>query len=605
MQYVEIALGHARHQGVVIPLSQLKERMIHAQKNKLELYRSIFSYSEQAKDHIQSRKSMSGFIGEMQIDQLILDIDRGKNTDDMTLHRARLFVERLMDEWKLEDEIKPWFSGTGYHVMLPDIFGFRQMKDLDFTVKSTLDKHFPEADTSFYHKAGIIRVGYTINDKSHLYKIPLSVEELRSLKPKEIQGLAAKPRNEFRVKKETPLVFYPHLIITEKKTIERIDAIVSTPTKIVTCAQNIFNAGEEEGSRNIKIMRMTSAWRRAGVPVKAIVEAMKAYAPSMNPYDIERQVIRTYEKGYPYGCNDDVLKKFCSSTCIHYARKDYSPDIITNRDMERQFVKFARTDFTERAINLRDVWTLDEDFWLYPGYYVNLIGDTGLNKTALYQNLAVALRQYAPLLYMSTEFGNILLYRRFTQISHNMTKSEVHNYYQHNENHLSDAFNHIHYTKVTPNLNEISNMISRFMPKVVMIDTIDDIPVMQNGQYMQGLQKEDAIAIGLKQMAEKHECIIMGVHHIRKDGVESTNRDGDTIRKTLTLNASRGSGAFSQKADVVLGIEGNRSDNFRKVNVLKGRDDSPFRVAFRCDMNTFRFNQILPESIGIDTEEAA
>ncbi len=596
-KYIEIATGMAAHQGTCIPSTELWNKMRQCQANNVELYRSFFSYEGKLKDHMRTRKSPSGFIGDMAIDTIVLDIDREKNTDEFVLQRARLFLERLMEEWKLEDDVQPWFSGTGYHFVLPDIFGFKPKKELYRTVKETIDTYFTEADTSFYSQTGLIRVGYTVNNKSGLYKTPLSIEELNTLSVKQIHELASKPRMDFIVKKMIPTVTFPDLIQTERH-IEKKNVIANdAPSQIVTCVQRMYNKGEEVGHRHTRIMRMTSAWRRAGVPMKAVIDVMKVYATDMDPYEVEKHVTDTYNKGYMYGCEDKIMKEFCAPTCHHYKNKDYAPKIVSGKDLEKEFVQFARTDFANRAFNLKDYWDIEEDFWIYPGFYVNLYGGTGRNKTALFQNLAVRLKKYAPILYLSTEFSNLLLFRRFTQISHDMTKDQVLRYYQANTNTLSNAFSHIHYLKVVPNYGELKKLVQQFLPKIVIIDTIDDLEIYKDGERLDGLEKEKAIAFGMKRMAEDLDIIVMCVHHVRKGATERKFYDPETdstreVEMPLQLEDGLGSGAFNQKADVVIGIEGRQKQNHRRVKIMKARDDAPFDIDFMFKKETFTFTQL-------------
>ena len=596
-KYIEIATGMPNHQGICIPTTELWNKMRQCQANNMELYRSFFNYDKRLQEHMRTRKSPSGFIGDMSVDTLVLDIDRAKNTDEFVLQRARLFLEKLMEEWKLEDEIQPWFSGTGYHFVLPDIFGFKPQPKLNVIVKETIDTYFPEADTSFHSQTGLIRVGYTVNNKSGLYKTPLSIEELNTLTVEEIHELASKPRMDFQVKRMTPTVTFPDLIQTERHIEQKNVIAKDSPSQIVTCVQRMYNKGEEVGHRHTRIMRMTSAWRRAGVPMKAVIDVMKAYAPNMDAYEAEKHVTDTYNKGYMYGCEDKVMKEFCSPTCHHYKNKDYAPKIVSGKDLEREYVQFARTDFAERAFNLKDYWDIEEDFWIYPGYYVNLYGGTGRNKTALFQNLAVQLKRYAPILYLSTEFSNLLLFRRFTQIAHDMSKDQVLRYYQANTNTLSNAFSHIHYLKVVPNYAELRKLVQQFLPKIVVIDTIDDLEYYKDGQRLDGLEKEKAIAFGMKRMAEDLDIIVMCVHHVRKGATERKYIDHETgssveIEMPLQLEDGLGSGAFNQKADVVIGIEGKQKQNHRHVKIMKARDDEMFDIDFTFNVNTFVFTQM-------------
>ena len=55
----------------------------------------------------------------------------------------------------------------------------------------------PGIDDMVYIRSAIYRVPHTINMKTGLYKIPLSIEEMKELNPQEIHKLASSPRTEY------------------------------------------------------------------------------------------------------------------------------------------------------------------------------------------------------------------------------------------------------------------------------------------------------------------------------------------------------------------------------------------------------------------------
>ena len=423
MTYYEISIGRTAHSGTVIPKEELEEKARMCRMQKLELYRSVFTFDDKIVEHMKSgRKSASGFIGTYFLDTIVFDIDKQKDSDQFVLHRAKMFYDSLLDNYKFnENDVHIYFSGTGYHFEIPNIFGFSPSQNLHKEVKATIDAYFPESDSVFYHLAGLIRVPNTINNKSGLYKIPLKEEEFVHLSYSEIHKLAEKPREELIYTQfSKDYTIYPHLIQRVKEENNNNDPLnlIGSASRKVSCVQHMYNLGEEEGTRHERIMRMASAWRRAGIPEKAIISMMKNYAPSLSSYEVEKYVTDIFKKGYSYSCQDKIMKQFCDPKCEFYAHKDYTPDIISMKEMEKQYKKHIGTDFTGRAFNLRNLSlfkSLQTDFWIYPGYYVNLIGGTGLNKTSFYQNLAIELKDFS-ILYLSTEFGNRLLFRRFTQI---------------------------------------------------------------------------------------------------------------------------------------------------------------------------------------------
>lgn len=587
-KYIEITNGKF-HTGTCIPAKQLLKEQKKAVANNEELYRSTYSFNDKIIEHFDSgRKSPSGFIGTYYLDHLLFDIDKGKNDDKITLHRARTFIDTLIHEWHLfEDNIMIWFSGTGYHIVTSDFFNFIPSPELPKVVKATLDKYFPEIDTSFYMSPGLIRVGNTINKKSNLYKIPLSYEEFTTLDAQGILTLAQKPRTTFKFeyipgqKHHSALIVQPELNNKERK--QRIDA--GFQSRIVTCVQTMYDLGEQKGTRHDRIMRMTSAWRRAGVPYEAILAAMKAYAPTMNEYEIEKHVKDTFNKNYSFGCEDKVMKEFCNSKCIYYKQKDFSPAILSAKDMEKNLIKFLRTDFTHKAFDFADIFRLPWSFMVYPTYYVNIIADTGMGKTAFMQNIVVALKNFN-VLYLSPEVGSTQLYRRFVQISHGMTKEEVNEYYLSHDNSLSDKLDHIKVLDIAPTLDSIKQTVAMHNPRIVVIDPVNDITVTGEKE---GTGKDEVVARGLKEIAKENDCIVFTIQHISK----SSSTDGEGRQKRMHAHSGKGGSGFEQKADILIGVDGNRESKNRQVSILKGRDDKPFKINCIFDAEqTFRFHQI-------------
>ena len=181
MKFIEIAKGSPSHRHTIIPLSDLKN---HLEPEK-ELYRSYYTYDDKILEHKKLYKTVKGYDGMMFLDQITLDIDKGNDTDEGVLYRTQSFVEMLGEDWKLDrNELRIWYSGRGYHLTFPDIFRFEPSPFIADEVKATLTKYFPEMDSMPLMKTGLIRVGFSYNEKTKRYKTPLSAGELFSLKGK-------------------------------------------------------------------------------------------------------------------------------------------------------------------------------------------------------------------------------------------------------------------------------------------------------------------------------------------------------------------------------------------------------------------------------------
>lgn len=182
--YIELA-ETLNIRGRLIKPEELDE---HIKTAKGELYRSLYIYDDSILEHIKKTKSIGGFKGTVYPDKILLDFD-----GDNAINFAREAIIELDNKGVL-DGYQIYFSGRGFHVELDnELFNFEYSPSLPETIRKTLSALFPNADP-VWDKTRIYRCVNTINKKSNLYKIPLSVSELQTLTYEEITKLAKKPR---------------------------------------------------------------------------------------------------------------------------------------------------------------------------------------------------------------------------------------------------------------------------------------------------------------------------------------------------------------------------------------------------------------------------
>jgi len=577
---IEIAIGKLSNRKHYIEKSHLTRYL----KPKQELYKSYFSFDESILEHIKSgRKTPSGYIGNFYLDQLIIDVDANSPIDIM--EKLRITVNRLIADFNVENNLQVWFSGTGFHIHLPNIFNFQPSSDLPLIVRNTIVKHIPEADTKPINARGLIRVGYSYNNKSKLYKTPIKLDDIWFSSYEQIAEKATEQDFTIKPIKFTPLKkTFEHLII--KEDIDNNSTVLKAPsheaTNVVTCMQTCFNAGAVEGTRHERMLRLISWQQRNGTPLEAVIAMMETYAPKINKYEIKKLVTDIFKKDYPFSCHDIIMKQFCKPNCIFYKNKGYTSEIITVKDLENSLHIFSKGNWQSTAVNLKEDFELTKDFYLIPGDLVSFVGGTGLNKTSIVQNIVNKHKKKT--LYMSTEFSLNLLYRRFCQIEYGMTKEEVLEHYKKHNNTLGTNLSYNHFLRTATNSTKIVSIIKKMSYEVVVIDVIDDIvhPNYPNN----GISSQEAIAPQLKLAAEETKSIIILVHHISK----SAAFDKDGYPKELTIHSGKGSSAYEQKSDVVIGVQGIQTDTDRTVRSLKARDFPPFRRRIIIDTNTFQYN---------------
>jgi len=469
-------------------------------------------------------KTVRGYAGKMWLDNIVIDIDKGDDTNEGVLYRSQVFVQKLEEDWKLDrNEIQIYFSGRGYHISFPDIFRFEPSADIPDEVKATLTKYFPEMDSMPLMKPGLIRVPFSYNAKTKLYKIPLSAAEFFSWTPEQIFEVAQRfgPRKVERDTMSSVPDFSQLKVVKKsrrKKEEERNEA-----TRIVTCAQTMFDQGAaaQEGKRHQILIRLVATWRMRGDSFKSAMALARAWNEgSLTDYELEKQVKYIWDKGYTPGCDDEVRVAFCDPKCIHFKNKNLVTEVMDSKTMEETYRDFIKTDFAKTSFDLGEIYKLNSSYRMYPGELVIFLGETKMGKTALVQNICVKLRRMK-ILYLSLEVNEKLLFRRFIQIAEGMTKEQVFSHYNESGESLTEKIDHIQVMTVSPDLSSIEQLIQRHNPQMVVIDTMDGVQVKK---YSDGNSKIEQLAIELKRIANKLNTIIICIHHISKSAGHNDNR---------------------------------------------------------------------------------
>lgn len=597
MKYREVAIGNVQNRNMIVLESDIPAIRKKCQENKDEMYVSMFQYDDEILEHMKIRKTVRGYGGRYYLTRILFDLDKGSDTDERLLERTRAFVDGLINYWDIEGKrIELWYSGRGFHVIIPEIFGFTPDNNLPRVVSATLTKHFAGIDDLYSNPTRIIRVGNTINAKSQRYKVRIPYAALSNMDAVVKASLENMNTADAAIDTE-PTAEYKHLIIeTAPQVITKggleinPDAIKAEANAWVTCMQKLWADGPKEGQRHNSILHLASAFRRGGLPEDACTMLLQSWCTSLEPYAIQKAVSDVYKRGLKYGCKDPMMVAYCDPKCYFYKNKNFVLEAKNVTDMEKEFTAFARSGFKEKSIDIGRALDTSFSYPCIPGEFVVVYGDVGVGKSTFVQNLCLKV-PHLKVLYISLENDQHLTYRRFVQIHHGMTKQEVYEHYQNGQNGLGSHFSNVLVMTVPPDLKSIGRLIQDNEANLIVIDTTDMIQV--EGKF-NGNDKVDAIAIGLKEYAMQQKCIIIGVHHISKDAAEKASSFG------LTVHSGKGSSSIEQKADKVIGIE-PEGDTIRKVKALKSRDEGYFESHFQFDKSTFRFTPTLLEGGRTDT----
>ena len=577
--YVEIAQGSPRNRGLLVPKDDL-HKYINA---KEPLYRSFYLYDETALDIASAKNSIKDYDGLRYVDNILLDIDKKDNSDELTLNLARGIIFQLQELGVPESGIQPYFSGTGYHIVITnEVFNFKASKDLPLHIKGTLMKILPECDASIYMRTGIYRVAHTKNQKTGLFKVPLFIREILNESVESIKDLAKEQRLE-----------YPYEVLGGSGELEEVVDYTSSvarsaditfkkvnePSKIVPCIQTLFREGPIQGRRHKTILRLASHFRRNGFPSEIAKAAILHWNNNQMSEDKVLGVVEsTYNGGYRYSCKDELLALHCQTKCIYFKNKDYLIEVKDAKDMQEMLEERLETDFSGTCVNMGAALGLDEslDAIIYPGELVTVFGPTGSNKTTFVQNLALGLDfvnqtinkdWQVPTLFLSLELSAWYMHRRHLQIVAGKSKLDVNQGYKRIYLEHKDKLAHLVVQTVSPTIENIEQKIRELQPALVIVDYIDlvETPPSVRGEY----EQVKYVSHNLSNMAVNNDCIIIQVSQVARE--YSRN-------EVLDLYAGKGSGAIENASRKVIGLNGQAKDTKKTVQMYKNTDGELFKV---------------------------
>ena len=575
MIYVEIAVESPRKRGILILKSDLHK---YIPSDGKALYRSVYLYNEDAKQFVDSKGTLKGYHGERGIDNVLIDIDKQDNSSEYTLKKLRETLMNLKVLEVLDESIQCYFSGTGYHIVITNkVFNFQPSGSLPYQVKQTMSNLFNNIDTSIYMRSGIYRVAHTKNQKTELYKIPITLHEANNVSVEEIHNLASDARLEYPYEiLDGDNELEGHICLETPKIAEHGN--VMEPTKIVPCVQTMLRNGPTEGSRHNTVLRIASHFKRHGIPSEyAKVGLLHWNNNTLNENSIISKTESVYNGNYNYGCQDVLMKKYCQTKCIYFKNKDYHIQVKDSDELQKEFEDRLTTNFAGRTIPLAKMFGLNEyDTQIYPGELVTIFGPTGSNKTTLAQNLALGVdfkndcintKWQIPTLFLSLELSAWYMHRRHLQIVSGMSKEEVNEHYKDIYKKYADELRHLQIQTVTPTLQSIQDKIKQLNPSVVIVDYIDlvDTPKHIKGEY----EQIKFISHSLSSLAVNLDVIIIQISQVSRE--YSRN-------EVLDLYAGKGSGAIENASRKVIGLNGQANTNVKHIHMYKNTDGELFDV---------------------------
>ena len=596
------------------------------------VYRSYFAGTKAFYRHLQQYKTPKGYQGKVLPPRTVWDID-AEDTDELdgALADAKNLIRSLKAHDVPESAIVPWFSGNrGFHVEVPNLFGFAPKRNMPDEVRDTLMEFWPGADKKPMMQNGMIRARWSAHEKTDWFKVPFTVDELMSMSANQITHRARDPRRHDTGRKAAWKQIVAErqdpgpILADQRKTVSAreitatnssgINRVEDDPSIKITCMHKLWNRGPKPGRRNSDIHEMVRAWRSQGIGSEQCIAMGWAWVKPhnrttddpMQKAEVQQIVYKVFKNGYTPACDRDVYEEFCDPKCIFYDKKDFGPKATALSDEADRYMKHKR-EGTSYVFNVNEVYP-GINFSFRGGEVGMILGDTGTGKTALAMNWTVQLtdrekRQEAgkkPLrvFFNSPEMGMDSMMDRFLQIQYGLAVNADTNTDQIQaateqgwltRERVERAMNGIHMSTEALSTDEMYDTLGAVEPDVLVIDPLEDVAVEGGGYDKVADQKQ--LIQDLQRIGAKTDTAVLIIHHVNKGGMGNDE---------ITMADGKGASAIPQKADFVFAFEGERMEDRRHLRLLKKRRNQSLDLHLKGDVDTFRFYN-LSEHAGQET----
>lgn len=550
-----------KKRGNLVPVEELKNKDF----SKDQWFRSVYLFDNNIIKHMETTGSVARYDGIVYPEFIPIDIDNHPKV--LTVDILRSILLDLSDLGiDLESDIHIYFSGRGFHVILPvQLFGFQPSAELPTIVKATMINLFGNnIDTAIYDKLRLFRLPNSINKKTGLYKIPITIQEAFNRKIEYFKELAKEPRNmelpdlsevEPKLKKR---VIHPKL---------KIQNGFSVHTYKFHCIHSMLAEKPEPGYRHNYLLRLASHFKREGYAPHLTRTILKDWVgkdfPEIELYKIVEDI---YKAEYNYSCQDPILKSRCSKDCIFYK----ASTIINANEMAKELYEHLSEEHKPFSLSSFGI-----NFDIYPGELVTFLGRPGSGKSTFVQNLISNNKE--PVLYGSFEMSAQQVYRRQLQIEFGIEKGEAIRKVRQDPTFGTQELSHLWITTRSFYVNDLGRIIESIPvnPRIVIIDHILLMQSRKSSEY----ETIKEITGGLKQFALKYNKIVLAISQVSR---EEAKKSG------LQMSSGKGNSSIEQDSDKIIAIDRSPYSDVMRVHSEKDREGQSFDRILKFDRKTLK-----------------
>lgn len=512
-QYVELIEKDIKNRNHIVSLDKLNIK-----KSKHERYISHYRFGKDFADFVKKTKSVADFTGSVSIDNIWVDFDKEDDIEGARKETIK-FLNILSGESGLaEDSFPTFFSGNkGFHVGISSkLIGLQDeySDKIPYKVKKFIQlitKDIDCVDYSIYNKNRVIRLPYSINKKSGLYKIYIPYDILWG---EPISNIIEYAKNckKFKVKRKPIVVNQNLLDIFSKATKNEVE----TKMSLNGDATSLFSI-PQNGERNNKLFK----------------QACKLFRCNELRTDEAYDIMNIMYHQTKVSSKNKMFSKREFNTLLDSAFKSTKGNKLG--DIQIKAVDNLTFDIIDEIKNSKYIptsvplWDKDLDGGLIKGNVYSFIGKGGTKKSllAMWIGLKNCMENELPVAYFNMEMSTSQSFIRAFRMLFNrdiktevqqgdIKEEEIERLSQDFRKALKNKFYLIDNNNLTPKdmYNVLDEIEDKYNNKIelVVADSMNSMATVGGSESFTAFE----ITKELKQLAKDKNCVVILINHVTK-----------------------------------------------------------------------------------------
>lgn len=610
-QYKKLAQGLKGQIASLIPANENIYDTI-KQNPQADYYVSLFKYNQSHFDEFKKTKSVAGIRG-LTTNKILFDFDSGSDLEKAQKD-AVITCNRLIKAGIAEDKIQVFYSGSkGFHVGATFNEEMNRQQFVNITHNMAAD--LPTFDTKISDEARVIRAPLTKHPKSSLYKIPLSVEDLKTMSVTEIQVNAVDATHYDPADlddKHWITSIPPKVIELRNKEYKKVGVVeikesigfdvndidFSKAPKWMAkerfCLQEGYFRGSSsgKGERNSAFMILSATYKAQGFSADHALALLMTTADKQaqrtgeDPYtedQMKREIISSVYspsfKGGIYGKDEELLVVTRERFNLHET-EEAKAESVKISNVGDTFKSFAKN--IDRNIVKTGLKSLDDQVMITSGMMVSLLAAPGAGKTS-FANLFVEnlSKSGENSIFFSMDMYENLLFSRLLQRYSGYDMRKILEMFKADkpDQTLLDAYTNVlkNYNNASfnfrsgPTVEQIEQEVIDFQQqtgkpvKLIVVDYLEKV----RGPFADATANSAYVASRLSDIAKKHHCVVMLL-------VQPQKSAGDPRDELNSYRKIKGASVIEQDSRVVLTLsrpgynpKDMSDDKYATISVVK------------------------------------